>query len=302
MTEQSPIMIIGLPRSGTTLVSRLLGLMPGVHVEMEPHLIWKAGNFHYLEDDRFDIRHDVTRWIRDKFLHSSGVQQLVEKSPVNCIRPQLVREVFPDARILYIERDPVRCIYSNYQKSVRRESLKASIVIRKYLLSKPPSSSHDGGLNLLGQTLTATGGRPFSDQLRIQDGPGFSWYLLRMLYLRYVKKTVPFGPKLRGFGNQVEQDGLLAYHLRVYRKAQACRKTFQEDYGDAMGSFRMEAILDNPEEMKRLYQWAGFEAGDQFIQDIYQKLNPELIRGSRQPGPLDGQIRRLLAQGNGAAS
>ena len=40
-----PIVIIGMSRSGTTFVGRLLESRPGVHLETEPHMVWKAGSF-----------------------------------------------------------------------------------------------------------------------------------------------------------------------------------------------------------------------------------------------------------------
>ena len=47
----APIVIIGMSRSGTTLVGRLLESQPDVHLETEPHMLWKAGSFAHLADD-----------------------------------------------------------------------------------------------------------------------------------------------------------------------------------------------------------------------------------------------------------
>ena len=127
-----PIVIVGMPRSGTTLVSHLLGSLPEVHLEIEPHVLWKAGNFSYLADDEFDIKPDCTAWIRHKLLAASEGRVLVEKSPVNSIRPQLVHAVLPDAKIVFVERDIVRCVDSNLKRSFGKDSFKFSIILKKY--------------------------------------------------------------------------------------------------------------------------------------------------------------------------
>src|SRR3954463_5792450 len=101
----TPIVIIGMSRSGTTFVGRLLESRPGVHLETEPHMVWKAGSFAHLADDVVEDDARAAAWIRHTLLDAAGDRTLVEKSPVNCLRPELVYRVFPDARIVYVERD-----------------------------------------------------------------------------------------------------------------------------------------------------------------------------------------------------
>src|SRR4051794_34786290 len=123
----APIVIIGMSRSGTTLVGRLIEARPGVHLETEPHMVWKAGSFAHLADDVVSSDTRAAAWIRRTLLADAGDRTLVEKSPVNCLRPDLVHRVFPDARIVYVERDARRCIDSNYRRTLNGESMKPSI-------------------------------------------------------------------------------------------------------------------------------------------------------------------------------
>jgi hypothetical protein len=42
MLKHSPIIIVGMARSGTALVSHVLGSLPNVHTEIEPHCIMET--------------------------------------------------------------------------------------------------------------------------------------------------------------------------------------------------------------------------------------------------------------------
>ena len=134
MLHHKPILIVGMARSGTTLVSHILGSLPGVHIEVEPHALWKSGNYKYFNDEEYDITPSIINYIRKKFAENLGDKILIEKSPINALRPDLVHAVFPEAKIVYIERDPVRCIYSNYSRSVKKDSFRLSITLKKYFL------------------------------------------------------------------------------------------------------------------------------------------------------------------------
>ena len=79
----APIVIIGMSRSGTTFVGRLLESRPGVHLETEPHMVWKAGSFSHLPDDVVEDDARAAAWIRHTLLAAAGPNTLVEKSPVN---------------------------------------------------------------------------------------------------------------------------------------------------------------------------------------------------------------------------
>ena len=74
-----PIVIIGMSRSGTTLVGRLLESQPGVHLETEPHMVWKAGSFAHVADDRVEDDTRAAAWIRHTLLSAAGAQTLEEK-------------------------------------------------------------------------------------------------------------------------------------------------------------------------------------------------------------------------------
>jgi Sulfotransferase family len=287
----TPIVIIGMSRSGTTLVGRLLESQPGVHLETEPHMLWKAGSFAHLADDTVEDDARAAAWIRRTLLSGAGARTLVEKSPVNCLRPDLVHRVFPDARIVYVERDAARCIDSNYRRTLKQESLKPSIVIRKYLA--PRRVERD-----LGAHLDATGGRPLHTQIRPRDWLPFVSYTARLTWLRQREATLPFGPKTEGFADYIRTRGPLAYHVEVYRIAKERKARFEELYGERLATFRLEALQSDPGEIARLYAFCGFPVDRSDIEETLKGLDRDLVDRASLAGPDDREIHRLMkAQG-----
>jgi hypothetical protein len=281
----NPILIIGMPRSGTTLVAHLLGLLENVHLEIEPHVLWKVGNFQYLEDSRYRMAESEIRWIRQKLLTAAGSKTLVEKSPVNSIRPDLVSKVFPEAKIVYVERDLVRCIRSNLKRSLNRDSFKSGIIFKKYFY-------YAGKRELSG----AIGKRKLYQQLRWKDLPAFVIYALKMFWLRNVKNSLPFGPKLTGFVKQVKEEGYLSYHVRVAIEALKCKNKYRDLYGGSMGVFTLESIHSDRNEARRLYEFCGFSVSEEFVAKARATLSKRRIARSIEKGEFDDEIRKRLEQ------
>jgi hypothetical protein len=297
----APIVIIGMSRSGTTLVGRLLESQPGVHLETEPHMLWKAGSFRHLADDVVEDDPRAAAWIRKALLASAGGRILVEKSPVNCLRPDLVHRVFPDARVVYIERDSARCIHSNYRRTLNQESLKPSIVIRKYLsprFGQREGRQGDGDQHDFGSHLDATGGRSLREQVRPRDWVPFAIYAARLMWLRQTMGALPFGPKTQGFVDIVRRDGPLAYHVEVFRIAKERKLRFEALYGKNLASFRLEGLQTDPTEIARLYAFCGFPVDRSSIDETIRGFDPELVDRASRSGPDDAEIYRLMrAQG-----
>ncbi len=104
---RQPVIILGAPRSGTTLLASILSAHSQVTVVGEPRLVWRYGN-----DGRSDqLRPEhATSAVVDHVHRTFAAaladgQRLVEKTPANALRPRFVDAVFPDARYLHITRD-----------------------------------------------------------------------------------------------------------------------------------------------------------------------------------------------------
>lgn len=281
--NHTPVIIVGMARSGTTLVSHVLGSLSNVHIEVEPHALWKSGNFKYLNDEEYDLSPIIISNIRKKFTESLGNKIFVEKSPINCLRPHLVYAVFPEAKIVYIERDPVRCIYSNYSRSLKNDSFKLSIIVRKYF-------KYTGSSDLSG----AISERKLFQQIKASDIPAFVSYTARMFYLRQIKKMLPFGPKLKDFVSIVKEKGLLAYHVDVYKRSLKYKEVYQELYGSNMQSFKMEEIMMSKEKTEELIKFSEIPYGKDILETIQQTFDQERIKDAVKTQNIDEQILTLI--------
>ena len=128
-----PIIVVGAPRSGTTLLGQLLGEHPALaHVD-EPRLTWRYGND--AKGDMLtgrDARPEVCRYIREKFkeaVRSEGKQRLLEKTPSNALRMEFVDRALPGCLFVHIIRDGVesslaiRRFWQDHSRGVKRRKL-----------------------------------------------------------------------------------------------------------------------------------------------------------------------------------
>ncbi|MEM6331676.1 MAG: sulfotransferase [Planctomycetota bacterium] len=111
-----PIVILGAPRSGTTLLSQLLKNHPRLYLANEPRILWKYGN-----DARSDLlgpQHAtpaVRQEIRGRLageVRAAGATRLVEKTPSNSLRVGFVDRVLTDCVFVHILRDGLQSVLS----------------------------------------------------------------------------------------------------------------------------------------------------------------------------------------------
>lgn len=108
-TVRRPIIVLGAPRSGTSLVASLLGAHPDLALVGEPRLVWRYGNDG--RSDELGPEHATPVVIDHIHRHFAaavvdrGGQRLVEKTPANAVRPRFVDAVFPDAQFVHVTRN-----------------------------------------------------------------------------------------------------------------------------------------------------------------------------------------------------
>lgn len=281
---ENKIIVVGMARSGTTLLTNILGGCDNVKVVLEPHALWKTGNFNYYNDEEYDITPSAVQRIRKYLTDDLNGRTLIEKSPINCVRPNLVHEAFPDAKIIYIERDPVRCIHSNLKRSLKNDSFKPSIVLKKYF-GKAGSDDlpHARSKNSL-----------FS-QVAPSDIPYFIGYISYMLYQRNIgMKTFPFGTKLKGFKEIVENNGVIAYHVKVLKKATELKEVYKKLYGESLLPASMEDIMNDKSEIKRILDFAQIGYSEKIISKVHNQLDRGRIKEANSKSKYDKEIERLL--------
>ena len=122
-TDIQPIFILGMPRSGTTLIEQILASHPNVH---------GAGELDYIKDTfskRFKDYEDL-RQLNDNHLaeagneyldmlkkHSIDALYITDKMPHNFMFIGLIKLILPQAKIIHCYRDPMDTCLSIYKNN-----------------------------------------------------------------------------------------------------------------------------------------------------------------------------------------
>ena len=126
----TPVFIVGMPRSGTTLTEQILGTHPLIHPageleylpKLERSILDKLGR-EYSGAIRAltpELREEAARYYLQHLLaHNERTPFIVDKLPHNFLRLGLIRTVLPNAKIIHIQRDPRDTALSNYQQNFK---------------------------------------------------------------------------------------------------------------------------------------------------------------------------------------
>ncbi|MDZ7783430.1 MAG: sulfotransferase [Halioglobus sp.] len=124
-----PIFIVGMPRSGTTLVEQILGSHPAVFAAGElqnfPHQVKHLAGTpspDVLDTPTLEVaaRTDLSR-LGEAYLQSTRPRtghtpHFIDKLPHNFLYLGLIRRALPRARIICLRRDPMDTCLSNYRQ------------------------------------------------------------------------------------------------------------------------------------------------------------------------------------------
>lgn len=118
-TSTKPIFVVGMPRSGTSLVEQILASHPEVS---------GAGELSFWNDvvrrreariRREMLNPQLRQKVAEEYLrtldyHCPGAPYVVDKTPLNSDYLGIIHSVFPRARIIYMRRDPIDTCLSCY--------------------------------------------------------------------------------------------------------------------------------------------------------------------------------------------
>ncbi len=113
--DSTPIFIIGMPRSGTSLVEQILSS----HPEIAP-----GGELQYFDtlSGRFDYSTPLhfnqlgREYVAALKKHSNGLPRVTDKMPQNFIYAGLIKLALPDAKIIHCVRDPLDTCFSCFMQ------------------------------------------------------------------------------------------------------------------------------------------------------------------------------------------
>jgi hypothetical protein len=129
--EQSPVFVLGFPRSGTTLLEQMLDAHPDFCAMDERAFLYEltermnlAGQTYPaaladLSQQEADQLRAVYAQMVSKVLPDLGPRRLVDKNPLNMLCLPMIMRLFPEARIILCLRHPCDVLLSCYMQSFR---------------------------------------------------------------------------------------------------------------------------------------------------------------------------------------
>ena len=126
-----PIFIVGLPRSGSTLIEQILASHSAVEGTQElaevPRIVVDLqGRDWKLEDPRYppvltqlspeDYRRLGEKYLSDTRVYRTGKARFIDKMPNNFRHIGLIHLMLPNARIIDARREPMACCFGNFKQ------------------------------------------------------------------------------------------------------------------------------------------------------------------------------------------
>jgi len=125
----SPVFIVGFPRSGTTMLEQMLDAVPTLRAmdeqpffqDMVEHMrrfgLTYPRDLHRLDAEQCEQLRNVYWNLVRKTVKLDTDQRLVDKNPLNMLRLPLLNRLFPEARIIFALRHPCDVVLSCYMQS-----------------------------------------------------------------------------------------------------------------------------------------------------------------------------------------
>lgn len=119
-TFSRPIFILGMPRSGTTLVEQIISSHPRVFGAGELAYLQFYGHRLAIGEKKYSS--ETIKNFRQNYLGfltkvSSKAEFVTDKVPQNFLYISLIIETLPEAKIIHVKRDPAATIWSNYKNN-----------------------------------------------------------------------------------------------------------------------------------------------------------------------------------------
>jgi tetratricopeptide (TPR) repeat protein len=129
--SEEPIFIVGLPRSGSTLIEQILASHSQVEGTLElaeiPRLVAELqGRASADAAPRYpgilseltaaDLRRFGERYLADTRVYRHGKPRFIDKMPNNFRHLGLIHLILPNARIIDARREPMACCFSNFKQ------------------------------------------------------------------------------------------------------------------------------------------------------------------------------------------
>ncbi len=135
VSSDAPVFIVGMPRSGTSLIEQILGSHPGVEAGGERTDIYRmprrlAGGQAATRwpECLFDVTEETLERLAEDYLQAApgwarAPARITDKLPANYLNLGLIQLLLPGARVIWCRRDPMDTGLSCFQQNFRSEGM-----------------------------------------------------------------------------------------------------------------------------------------------------------------------------------
>ena len=256
--EIQPVILFGAPRSGTQMYRDMICGHPEIATWPfnEMTYMWRYGNRDYPTDEIpvEMLTPKIAQYIRDSYIKlgaKTGSPMVLDKTCHNCLRPEYVAAVFPEAKYIYLVRHGMDVVPSTVKRSE----------------SAPP----------------------WREYLRVMSIPrsDIPYYVARAFWnhgglLRPGKKSVRvWGPKFEGMNELAQtKSGPEVSAYQWLRHMELTDQFLNDDSFDSdLLRVRYEEVTSEPaQELKRVFDFLGVETPDDLVQTWREQVR------HREPG------------------
>jgi tetratricopeptide (TPR) repeat protein len=127
-TSMKPILVLGMPRSGTSLVEQIIASHPAAKGAGEPEFWLNAARAHQSEMRKGILGEPTRKKLAAEYLrvlerNCPGAQRVVDKTLINSDYLGFIHSVFPNARVIRMLRDPIdtclSCYFQHFSTAMR---------------------------------------------------------------------------------------------------------------------------------------------------------------------------------------
>jgi len=276
------IFIVGSPRSGTTVIGKLLNSHPQIATWFVPYFMWEKP-FRHNKNDILTAKNaspDIIRYIQDAFRYfkkKTNAKYIVDQSPRNSLRIGFIKKIFPDAKFVHVVReskDAILSINKEWQKRIGIYQSKNTellpVNIKKIwkpfneLLSLQPLLKH-------------------KFQALLFELYGFSFKPEQQYNRKRWNGNIGWGPRFNHWQKKLESYSLIEFNAMQWKECtEAVRKNLPISSSQTH-TIQYERMLDAPETTMNLllefidkdFRWSDLISPPKLIKSNYNKWKKE---------------------------